>query len=353
MSDTKTKFDIRGAISKGKIAQPLRVLLYGQEGFGKTFLCSDAPRTLLLGSEEGSAHYDVSRITPDCWLPFVDPDTKQPRGAQPLLKIVEWFGTPEAAEYQTLAIDTIDAAEKMAIEYVCARDHGTNDPAKRFLRETWVDGKPNPDGYPYAGVNRVVETEFIALLAALDRVRRARNVHVVFTAHSDVAKEKNQSGDDYGVIAPRLTKYARDQVVAWCDAVLYGEFSRTEIQSADHDKRGRQVGKAKVVTDGSRVVHTTRNRDYIAKNRLGLPEHIELGWAPIAEGAQKTYGDSAEQVLRLRAEIEQMALLAPEETRAKVAELVEKHASSVLMLIGIKGKLQARLAEAQPGTAPS
>lgn len=336
----KPKFDPRGAISRGKIAQPLRILIYGVEGIGKSTTAAKAPRPLILGTEDGTAHLDVARVTPDGWL----------TGERPLLDLVSWFATPDASDYQTLVIDTADMAERLCVEYCCRRDHDTPEPTKKYNRTTWVDGKPTLDGYGYGAGNKVVESEFLALLAALDRARRARNVHVVFTAHADVAKEKNAGGDDYGIIAPKLIKQVREQLTAWCDAVLYCQYAYNVLQPGTHEK-GKQVAKAKVVTDEERIVHTQRDGAFLAKNRLGLPKVIDMEWSTIAKHAQAAYGDATTQLAQLREEIDLLLPLVAEDVRTKAQAAVEKHATSVLMLVDIKGRLQARVLAAAPERA--
>lgn len=330
MPEPRKVRDFKSAITSGKIAEPRRIFIYGVEGFGKSTWAAQAPRVLFVGAEEGTSHINTSRLSPTDWRDYMD--------------LLDWFATsPDAAGYESLAIDTMDNVEKMAIDYVCARDDGSMDPVKKYKRTTMVDGKASLEGYGFGAGPGVVEQEILAMIAKFDVIRRTRGAHIILIAHSDVVKEKNAGGDDYGLITARLQKKVRDQLFAWCEAVFYCEFDRTEIQEADH-KDGKQIGRAKVVSKGQRVVHTTREGAFVAKNRLGLPPVIPPDWKVIEAAAQVAYGDTAVQVIKLREEIEQLTLLVPVETRAKVAQTVEKFAANVIALVEIKGRLQTIIA---------
>ena len=55
-------------ISKGKIARPQKVVIYGAEGIGKSSLAACFPDPLFIDTEGGTAHMDVRRIDkPQSW----------------------------------------------------------------------------------------------------------------------------------------------------------------------------------------------------------------------------------------------------------------------------------------------
>jgi hypothetical protein len=47
------------AVRRGPIAEPMRVLLYGVEGIGKSTFGAAAPAPIFLGAEDGTAELDV------------------------------------------------------------------------------------------------------------------------------------------------------------------------------------------------------------------------------------------------------------------------------------------------------
>ena len=51
-------------IVKGKVSSPLKAVVYGPEGIGKTTLASKFPNPLFIDFEGGTGRYDVARVTP-------------------------------------------------------------------------------------------------------------------------------------------------------------------------------------------------------------------------------------------------------------------------------------------------
>jgi len=94
-------------VSKGKIAKPVRVLLFGVEGVGKTTFASKAPRPIFLGPEDGSSELDVERFP-------------EPHSWPEILEAVDTL-TAESHEYQTLVVDTLDWIEPFCWAQVCTK----------------------------------------------------------------------------------------------------------------------------------------------------------------------------------------------------------------------------------------
>jgi len=115
------------------------------------------------------------------------------------------------------------------------------------------------------------------------------------------------------------------------------------LQAADPKNK---LSKAKVVTDGQRVVHTTREGAFQAKNRIGLPKAIAPEWSELVEHARLAYGDASLQLDALRAEIEAgLLLIRSEDRRERARARYEKYRASVLALVEIKARIQQVLAE--------
>ena len=55
-------------IVTGKITKPLRMVLYGTEGVGKTTFAANAPNPIFISTEDGADHCDVARFpVPTGW----------------------------------------------------------------------------------------------------------------------------------------------------------------------------------------------------------------------------------------------------------------------------------------------
>ncbi len=58
---TKKKMCIE-SVRTGRIEKPIRVLMYGTDGVGKTTFAADAPGPVFLAAEDGTAQLDVARF---------------------------------------------------------------------------------------------------------------------------------------------------------------------------------------------------------------------------------------------------------------------------------------------------
>ncbi len=93
-------------IIEGTLSPPLKAVIYGPEGIGKSTLVSNAPNPLYIDTEDGTSRMNVRRIRPKSW--------------EELIAIIEEVAkTPGLCE--TLIIDTADWAEMMCIQDICAK----------------------------------------------------------------------------------------------------------------------------------------------------------------------------------------------------------------------------------------
>ena len=98
-------------IVSGIVKQPVKCVIYGPEGIGKSTFASQFPKPLFIDVEKGSGNIDVDRTAhPESWASLnvmVDE------------LIRDQFG------YKTLVIDSIDWAEEIASQHVCSKANKT------------------------------------------------------------------------------------------------------------------------------------------------------------------------------------------------------------------------------------
>lgn len=227
-------------IVKGKQKRPQRVCLYGAEGIGKSTLAAQWPSPLFFDLEGGTAQLDVDRVESPTWATLLA-DVTQAAGMD---------------GYETIVIDTLDAAEKLCITAVCKK-------YKKDSIEAFGYGK----GYTYA------MEEFGALLSSLDDcIERGKNVVVV--AHAQMRKfEQPDEAAPYDRWELKLSKKDAPLVKEWCDALLFLNYETTvEVSS---------TGKAKA-RGGRRVMMVDHHVCWDAKNRWGLSGKQPMEYASIA-----------------------------------------------------------------------
>ena len=94
-------------ITRGKQARAQRVVIYGTEGIGKSTFASRFPNPLFIDTEGSTSNMDVARMDkPTSWTMLMN-------------QIAFVKANPTVCN--TLVIDTIDWAETLAIESVCAQ----------------------------------------------------------------------------------------------------------------------------------------------------------------------------------------------------------------------------------------
>ena len=176
-------------ITKGKIKKALKIVVYGQEGVGKSTFASKFPDPVFIDTEGSTGQLDVARFdAPTSW--------------EMLMQQVEYVRqNPDVC--RTLVIDTADWAEKLCIRAVC--DRANKDGIEDF---GW--GK----GYTY------VQEEFGKLINKLTEVID-KGINVVFTAHAQMRKvEQPDEMGSYDRWELKLTKQCSPLLKEWSD-LLY------------------------------------------------------------------------------------------------------------------------------------
>jgi DNA polymerase III delta prime subunit len=247
-----------GAVKSGKIAQPLRVLLYGPEGVGKTTFGANAPKPIFLGAEDGHANLDVA------YFP-------EPHSWGDILDAIRVLGA-ESHGYETLVLDTLDWLEPFCWKAVCAAG-----------RKTGIEDFGFGKGYVAA------LDEWRVFVSALEAVRRAKRMNVVMLAHSQVKTFKNPEGDDYDRYSLKVHEKAAGLLKEWSDAVLFTNYETHVLKDG---------AKAKGYGGGTRVIHTERRAAFDAKNRFGLPETMPLDWSEFANAVEASRAPDVVNVLR-------------------------------------------------------
>lgn len=146
------------AVTTGIQNSPVKTVLYGPEGIGKSTFASHFPNPVFIDTEGGTKRLNVKRLPqPTSWAMLLDEVAEVRKGSVPC---------------GTLVIDTADWAERLCIQAVCAK-------AKVNGIEDFGYGK----GYTY------VKEEFGKLLDALEEVLQAGH-NVVVLAHTPIADRR-------------------------------------------------------------------------------------------------------------------------------------------------------------------
>lgn len=228
-------------IIEGKEKRPLKIVIYGPEGIGKSTFASKFPDPLFIDTEGGTSNLDVRRI-------------KCSKSWDELLLIVkEIIKNPTVCK--TLVLDTADWSETMCINAVTEKYRKNN-------IEDFGYGK----GYTY------LLDEYTRLLSLFDELIEV-GINVVITAHAKPRKfelpEEQGAFDRYEM---KLTRQVAPVIKEWCDALFFVNYKIYVVTTENNTKKAQ---------GGKRVLYTTHNPTYDAKNRFDLPEELELKFEAI------------------------------------------------------------------------
>ena len=229
-------------IYKGKVSKALKVLVYGPEGIGKSTFAAQFPEPLFIDTEGSTDHMDVMR-------------TDKPTSWAMLCGMVdEVIADPSICK--TLVIDTADWAERLCMENIM-----------HINKVESIESLGYGKGYV------MLMEQFGKLLDKLSLLVD-KGTNVVLTAH---AQMRNVSLPDemgnYDRWELKMQKKTCPMIKEWADMVLFVNYKTRIIK----DENGKGKG-----TGGRRMMYTTHQTTYDAKNRFGLKEELPFDFKEIA-----------------------------------------------------------------------
>jgi hypothetical protein len=288
------------AIKKGKIDKPIRVVMYGTEGIGKSTFASEAPNPVFVCAEDGTKALDVARYP-------------EPKTWDEILDAIEELRTA-SHDYETFVLDTLDWAEPLCWSKVCR------------------DGKkPDIEAFDYGKGYTAAVDVWRHLLGRLDALSTERNMHVVLLAHAHVRKFQNPEGADFDRYEMQLHAKSAAVIKQWCDALL---FAKLEVLTHEIKKR------AKGIDSGARLIHTSKCAAFDAKNRDGLPSQIPLSWSEFFACVKSGAPAETEQ---LQAEIAELMAIVGDKVRTDATAAIERAGTDAKKLAQLVNWLRGKV----------
>lgn len=231
-------------ITGGTIPAPVKVVLYGVEGIGKSSLAARFPGAVFIDTEGGTKRLNVRRLpAPSSWQMLTEEVAAAAAGR---------------VDCQTLVLDTADWAEKLCMAAVCRR-----------LQVKGIEDIGYGKGYTY------VKEDFARLLDGLEQVV-ASGRHVVVIAHAALSKfEQPDAVGSYDRWTMKTSKQVAPLLREWCDMLLFANY-KTVVE-----KSGSGPTAKNKATGARRVLYTTHNACWDGKNRFGLPDEVPFDYESI------------------------------------------------------------------------
>lgn len=230
-------------IREGVISKPLKIVLYAVEGLGKSTFASFFPNPLYIDTEGSTTFLNVRRLeSPTSWAM--------------LLQEVDYvIANPSICS--TLVIDTIDWAERLCIQHICAKNK-------------W-------EGLESAGYGKAYTFLTEEMGRFLDKLSLANDhgMNIVVLAHAMMRTvtlpEETGSYDRWEL---KMQKKTSPLVKEWADMLLFGNY-KTMLMKDEKSGKTKAHG-------GQRVMYTSHTTNWDAKNRFGLPPELPFDYGQIA-----------------------------------------------------------------------
>ena len=234
-------FDLK-SISSTQSARALFALTYGTSGVGKTTFAADMPNPVFIQTEDGAGSLTLQ--------------------AFPLAKSYDDVMSAitalcEKHDYKTVVIDSLDHLEPLIWKKVCQDNNVAS-------IEQLTYGK----GYTMA------LDLWRDLLSGLRHLRDSQGMNVLLISHHEIRKHSDPELEQIDRYQIKLHAKASALVQESCDLVL---FAKHKVMVKKEDT-GFGNTRARGISTGKRVLCTVETPAYVAKNRFGLPDEIDLSW---------------------------------------------------------------------------
>lgn len=232
------------SIQKSTGVKAPRVMIYGPHGLGKTTFGAGAPAPIFIQTEDGLGRLEVDHF------PL----------AQSFDDVLGAIGAlySEDHNFKTVVVDSLDWLDNLI----------------------WRDINAKHDEKALAyGKGAVMAADYWRnVLEGLSALRDEKEMAIVLIAHSEIKRFDSPEVEPFDRYRPKLQERSSALIQEWCDAVLFTNF-KTIVKK---DDVGFNKTVSRGITTGERLIYTTEKPAYLAKNRYGLPESLELTWDAFA-----------------------------------------------------------------------
>ena len=246
----KKPFTFQGhEISSGKKMSPLRGIIYGDNGIGKTTFAASGKNPIIVDMEGNCGHIDAPsfRITDlDQFHEFLNALIAQEN------------------DYKTLVIDSLDSLQVLLTEKIAQRH--------------------SPQELSY-GKGAAIWTKSIKEITyKLETIADLKKINILFTAHWKVKTANNPMTEQYDRYDLRINEEMRTGFCNWVQFIL---LATKDVQFEDNKEGG--FGKKKAKGIERRVLHTRGDPTYYGKNVYDLPAKIAMDWDQFTAQVLKFY----------------------------------------------------------------
>jgi len=242
------------SVTSDRRLPPVRVLIYGPGGVGKTTFASEAKDAIVIPAEDGADYKNVARFpAAETWQDVLD-------------------ATAELREsdhkHKALVLDSVDWMEQLISTHVCVKNK-----------------KESLESFGYGAGFALVFDEMRAFISQLEKLRRDKGMAIIGICHSAVKPFNNPEGDNYDRYELKLQASKNASVAGlwkeWPDFLLFANYETVTTKEKNKPAKGESTGQ--------RFIFTQRSAAYDAKSRLALPDQLPLEWSAFARAVKDAF----------------------------------------------------------------
>lgn len=238
-AEPRERASILATASNGRVSMSPRILIYGAEKVGKSTFAANAPNTVYLSLDHGTADIAVNgRVS-----------VQSTDDVRDLLAELEAGGHG----FKTLVIDPIGFLDDLILRDLL-------DQQPNASAANWGGGF----GALKAAVNRV----WLEIKESLERLWR-RGMAIVIVAHSAIRKVNDPLKGEFSQHYPDLRERPAELFLRWVDAIVYAHADTVQRENGSID------------ATGDRILQARWTPRAVAGNRWHLPEEMPLSWAAL------------------------------------------------------------------------
>lgn len=253
------------SIAPTRHANPPRILVHGGEKVGKSTYFAGAPNPIFIRTEDGLNGIDAMAF----------PLAERYEDVEEAITSL----TVEDHDFQTVVIDSADWLEKLIFQKVCDDDG---------VESIVLAGGGYGKGYELA------MNYWRRIIRALDNLNRTKGMIVGIICHSVVVQFNDPIHEPYDRYEMKLYQSkkgmgSRDMLQEWADVIGYAHkkiYVRKQ-DTTETEKVGKTTAKKQIVrgvdAGSNHKLALKGSPAYVAGNRYGLPEEIDLDWQSFEE----------------------------------------------------------------------
>ena len=228
---------------------PPRVVVHGPQKVGKSTFAAGAYNPIFIPLEDGLSGIETSAF-----------NGGQPLGSfEDVMEAIAALAEPN--DFGTVVVDSLDWLEPLVWAHACKRNN-------------WKSIEQPGYGKGYLEAN----ADWRRFFDALNDLRLSHGKAIVLIAHSQVKRFEAPDVEAFDRYELKLQKGPLGLAVEWADVI---GFAQEEVaikkESTGFNTRARGVGT------GRRVLHVNAKPSFIAGNRYGMPDTLDLSWSALMD----------------------------------------------------------------------